>query len=176
MGTSACRSRSTQLALHGLQPLGDAIAEQPDFVAMSTRAACRWRASPAPSPRMGDGVHPLGFHRRADPSSERLVRGPVVAYPIPAGTYPSQDTDVTTIAAAELPRRKRRRSGGGRSNLITKAIFENLPFLQAIHPATNEMRPRLALAGCRCRCIPARCALRGSRLTVPDSSAPLIPP
>ena len=31
--------------------------------------------------------------------------------------------------------------------LITKAIFENLPFLQAIHPATNEMSLDVALAG-----------------------------
>jgi TRAP-type uncharacterized transport system substrate-binding protein len=31
--------------------------------------------------------------------------------------------------------------------LITKAIYENLPFLQAIHPATNAMSLDAALAG-----------------------------
>ncbi|MCC5977546.1 MAG: TAXI family TRAP transporter solute-binding subunit [Salinarimonas sp.] len=68
------------------------------------------------------------------------------AFHIPAGTYPGQDEDVTTI---------------GQPNFlavndsvpedvvyeITKAIFENLPFLQAIHPATNEMSLEVATNG-----------------------------
>lgn len=68
------------------------------------------------------------------------------AFHIPAGTYPGQDEDVTTI---------------GQPNFlavndtvpedvvyeITKAMFENLGFLQAIHPATNEMSLEVALNG-----------------------------
>jgi TRAP transporter TAXI family solute receptor len=68
------------------------------------------------------------------------------AYPIPAGTYPGQDYDVTTIAQpnflavnADVP--------DEHVYQITKAMFENLAFLRAIHPATNELTLEGALAG-----------------------------
>ncbi|MFQ1702551.1 TAXI family TRAP transporter solute-binding subunit [Loktanella agnita] len=67
-------------------------------------------------------------------------------YVIPAGTYPGQDEDVNTIAQpnflatrADLPDEN--------VYLITKAIYENLPFLQAIHPATKVMAIEQAIAG-----------------------------
>ncbi|MFN3973522.1 MAG: TAXI family TRAP transporter solute-binding subunit [Gemmobacter sp.] len=69
-----------------------------------------------------------------------------VAYPIPAGTYPGQTYDVTTIAQpnflsvnADVPEEH--------VYLITKTMFENLPFLHAIHPATREISLEAALAG-----------------------------
>ena len=65
---------------------------------------------------------------------------------IPAGTYPGQDSDVTTIAQpnfmatrADLPEED--------VYQITKTIYENLPFLRAIHPATKAMAVEKAIAG-----------------------------
>ncbi len=67
-------------------------------------------------------------------------------YLIPAGTYPGQEEDVTTIAqpnflatSADLAEED--------VYLITKTIYENLPFLQAIHPATQAMAIERAIAG-----------------------------
>lgn len=67
-------------------------------------------------------------------------------YLIPAGTYPGQTEDVNTVAqpnflatSADLPEEN--------VYLITKAIYENLAFLQAIHPATKVMSIEAAIAG-----------------------------
>lgn len=65
---------------------------------------------------------------------------------IPAGTYPGQAADLNTIAQpnflathADLPEEN--------VYQITKTIYENLPFLQAIHPATKAMALENAIAG-----------------------------
>ncbi|MCC0029749.1 MAG: TAXI family TRAP transporter solute-binding subunit [Brucellaceae bacterium] len=65
---------------------------------------------------------------------------------IPAGTYPGQDADVNTIAqpnflatTADVDEES--------VYLITKTIYENLPFLNAIHPATKAMAIEKAIAG-----------------------------
>ena len=67
-------------------------------------------------------------------------------YLIPAGTYPGQTEDINTIAqpnflatSADLPEEN--------VYQITKTIYENLPFLQAIHPATKAMTLEAAIAG-----------------------------
>ena len=69
-----------------------------------------------------------------------------VPYTIAAGTYPGQDKDVVTIAQpnflavnADVPEEH--------VYLLTKTMFENLPFLQAIHPATKAMAVEKAMAG-----------------------------
>ncbi len=68
------------------------------------------------------------------------------AYTILAGSYPNQDEDAQTIAQPNFL--------GVHQDvddevvyLITKTMFENLPFLQSIHPATNAMSLDAALAG-----------------------------
>jgi len=73
-------------------------------------------------------------------------RGLWTRYVIPAGTYPGQTEDVNTIAqpnflatSADLPEEN--------VYQITKTIYENLPFLQAIHPATKAMALESAIAG-----------------------------
>ena len=59
-------------------------------------------------------------------------------YVIKAGTYPGQDKDINTIAQPNF-------LGVNASvdenhvYLLTKTMYENLPFLQAIHPATKVM-------------------------------------
>lgn len=67
-------------------------------------------------------------------------------YTIAAGTYPGVDADVQTIAQpnflavnADVDEEH--------VYLLTKTIFENLPFLQAIHPATKAMAVEKAMAG-----------------------------
>ena len=69
-----------------------------------------------------------------------------VPYTIPAGTYPGVDKDVQTIAQpnflavnGDVPEEH--------VYLLTKTLYENLPFLQAIHPATKAMAVEQAMAG-----------------------------
>ncbi len=93
----------------------------------------------------GDGVKMLDFTDEelvaADGGRELWTR-----YVIPAGTYPGQAEDINTIAQpnflathADLPEEN--------VYQITKTIYENLPFLQAIHPATKAMSLEAAIAG-----------------------------
>lgn len=65
---------------------------------------------------------------------------------IPAGTYPGQEADWNTIAQ---PNFLATNADVSEENvyLITKTIYENLPFLQAIHPATKAMAIDKAIAG-----------------------------
>ncbi len=67
-------------------------------------------------------------------------------YTIAAGTYPGQDADVQTIAQ---PNFLATSADVSEENvyLITKTVYENLPFLQAIHPATKAMAIERAIAG-----------------------------
>ncbi|MDP4593129.1 MAG: TAXI family TRAP transporter solute-binding subunit [Beijerinckiaceae bacterium] len=65
---------------------------------------------------------------------------------IKAGTYPGQTKAINTVAQpnflavrADLPEET--------IYLITKTIYENLPFLQSIHPATKAMSLEQATAG-----------------------------
>lgn len=67
-------------------------------------------------------------------------------YVIPAGTYPNQDYEIQTMGQpnflavnADVPE--------DHVYEITKTIFENLGFLQAIHPATNAMSLDVAING-----------------------------
>lgn len=67
-------------------------------------------------------------------------------YVIPAGTYPSQEKDINTIAQpnflacrADLPDEVVYK--------ITKTIYENLPFLHNIHKATEAMKLERATKG-----------------------------
>ncbi|MDF1590642.1 MAG: TAXI family TRAP transporter solute-binding subunit [Desulfobacterales bacterium] len=67
-------------------------------------------------------------------------------YVIPKGTYPGQKSDINTIAQPnvlavipEVPE--------DTIYLITKTIYENLPFLHNIHKATKAMKIEKALSG-----------------------------
>jgi len=67
-------------------------------------------------------------------------------YTIAAGTYPGQDADVTTIAQPNFLA-VNASVDENHVYLLTKALYENLPFLQAIHPATKAMDISKAIAG-----------------------------
>jgi TRAP transporter TAXI family solute receptor len=93
----------------------------------------------------GDNVKLLDF------TDEQIAKGDGgrnlwTKYVIPAGTYPGQTADVTTIAQ---PNFMAVRSDVAEDDVykITKTIYENLPFLQAIHPATKAMSIEAAIAG-----------------------------
>jgi len=65
---------------------------------------------------------------------------------IKAGTYPGQDKDVTTIAQ---PNFLAVNANVDEEHVyeLTKSIYENLGFLQAIHKATKAMNKDVAMAG-----------------------------
>ncbi len=67
-------------------------------------------------------------------------------YTIAAGTYPGQAEDVQTIAQPNFLA-VNDSVDENHVYLLTKALYENLPFLQAIHPATKAMNLEAALAG-----------------------------
>ena len=67
-------------------------------------------------------------------------------YTIAAGTYPGQDSDVETVAQPNFLA-VNADVDENHVYLLTKTIYENLPFLQAIHPATKAMALEKALAG-----------------------------
>ena len=93
----------------------------------------------------GDSVKMLNFTEEQVAAADG-GRGLWTPYTIPAGTYPGQTEDINTIAQpnflathADLPEEN--------VYQITKTIYENLPFLQAIHPATKVMAIEQAIAG-----------------------------
>ena len=90
-------------------------------------------------------------------------------YTIAAGTYPGQDEDVQTIAQ---PNFLAVNADVDEEHVykLTKTIFENLPFLQAIHPATKAMDINKALAGLPVPLHPGAARyFEEQGLTVPDS-------
>lgn len=69
-----------------------------------------------------------------------------VPYTLAAGTYPGQDSDVQTIAQPNFLA-VNASVDENHVYLLTKALYENLPFLQAIHKATMAMDVNNAMAG-----------------------------
>lgn len=91
---------------------------------------------------------------------------------IPAGTYPGQEKDINTIAQpnflavrADIPEET--------IYQITKTIYENLGFLQAIHPATKDMKLEAAIAGLPMPLHPGAVRYyKEAGLTIPDRLMP----
>ncbi len=69
-----------------------------------------------------------------------------VPYTIAAGTYPGQSDDVNTIAQPNFLA-VNASVDEEHVYLLTKTMYENLPFLQSIHPATKAMAVEKAMAG-----------------------------
>ena len=67
-------------------------------------------------------------------------------YVIKAGTYPGQDKDVTTVAQPNFLA-VNASVDEGHVYELTKSIYENLGFLQAIHKATKAMNTESAMSG-----------------------------
>lgn len=114
-------------------------------VGMSTPAGVPVSAVTQLLSTMGDKVTLLSFNadeaKKADGGKDLWT-----PYTIPAGTYPGIDKDVQTIAQPNFLAT----TADVDENtvyLITKTIYENLPFLNAIHPATKVMAVEKAIAG-----------------------------
>ena len=94
---------------------------------------------------MGDKLQVLDFTddqvKRANGDGALWTR-----FVIPAGTYPGQDKEIQTIAQPNFLA-VRADVDEEAVYLITKTIYENLPFLQNIHKATTAMAIERALAG-----------------------------
>lgn len=69
-----------------------------------------------------------------------------VPYTIAAGTYPGQAKDISTIAQPNFLA-VNASVDEEHVYLLTKTMYENLGFLQAIHPATKAMAVEKAMAG-----------------------------
>jgi TRAP transporter TAXI family solute receptor len=69
-----------------------------------------------------------------------------VPYTIAAGTYPGQTADIETIAQPNFLA-VNADVDENHVYLLTKTIYENLPFLNAIHKATLAMDVNKAMAG-----------------------------
>jgi TRAP transporter TAXI family solute receptor len=133
-----------ELAYVGYGPSADAL-QNGQIVAMSTPAGVPTGAVTRVMAAMGGKAQLLNFTdeqmTKADGGLNLWTR-----YLIPAGTYPNQDKDVNTIAQPNFLA-VRADLDEEAVYLITKTIYENLPFLNAIHKATKVMAVEKALAG-----------------------------
>jgi TRAP transporter TAXI family solute receptor len=93
----------------------------------------------------GDQVRPLEFTPEQAAQADGGL-GLWTPYVIPAGTYPGLDKDWNTIAQPNFLA-VRADVDEEFVYLLTKTMYENLGFLQAIHKATDAMSLDKALAG-----------------------------
>ena len=133
-----------ELVYAGYGPSAEAL-QNGQVVGISTPAGVPTGAVSQLMAAVGDSVTPLQVTDEevamADGGRNLWTR-----YVIPAGTYPNQDADWNTIAQ---PNFLATNADISEENvyMITKTIYENLPFLQAIHPATKAMSLEAAIAG-----------------------------
>ncbi len=132
------------LAFMGYGPSAEAL-QNGNIEGMSTPAGPPVGAVTQAFAALGDDITLLGF---TDEQIEKADGGLGLwtPYQIAAGTYPGQDEDVTTIAQPNFL--------AVRSDvpedvvyLITKTVYENLPFLNGIHAATKNMNLESAIGG-----------------------------
>jgi len=128
----------------GYGPSADAM-QNGQAAGMSTPAGAPVSAITKAMANMGSDIVVLDFTdeqmKQADGGMELWTR-----YVIPADTYPGQTKDINTIAQ---PNFLAARADVDEDAVyqITKAVYENLPFLNAIHSATKVMAVEKAIAG-----------------------------
>ncbi len=128
----------------GYGPSADAL-QNGQVSAMGTPAGVPTGAVTRAMAAMGDKIQMLNF----TPEQAKKADGGLglwTPYLIPAGTYPGQKEDINTIAQPNFLA-ARADLDEEAVYLITKTIYENLPFLNAIHKATKVMSIDKALAG-----------------------------
>lgn len=128
----------------GYGPSADAL-QNGQVAGMGTPAGAPVSAVTKALAAMGDKITVLNFTdeqlKQADGGMGLWTR-----YVIPAGTYPGQAKDINTIAQPNFLA-ARADLDEDAVYLITKAVYENLPFLNAIHGATKVMAVEKAIAG-----------------------------
>lgn len=128
----------------GYGPSADAL-QNGQITGMGTPAGVPASAVTRALASMGDKVTLLGF----TPEQAKKADGGLnlwTPYVIPADAYPGMKDEITTIAQ---PNFLAVRSDIEEETVyqITKTLYENLPFLNAIHKATKAMSKEKALAG-----------------------------
>jgi TRAP transporter TAXI family solute receptor len=128
----------------GYGPSADAL-QNGQITGMGTPAGVPASAVTRALASMGDKVTLLGF----TPEQAKQADGGLnlwTPYVIPADAYPGLKKELTTIAQ---PNFLAVRSDIDEETVyqITKTLYENLPFLNAIHKATKAMSKEKALAG-----------------------------
>ncbi|HHH40269.1 MAG TPA: TAXI family TRAP transporter solute-binding subunit [Sedimenticola sp.] len=133
-----------QLVYAGYGPSAEAL-QNGQVAGISTPAGVPTGAITRLFATVGDKVKMLEFTdaqaRKADGGLDLWTR-----YVIGKGTYPGQAQDIRTIAQPNFLA-VRDDVDEEFVYLLTKTIYENLPFLQAIHKATKAMVLEKALAG-----------------------------
>lgn len=134
-----------ELVYAGYGPSADAL-QNGQVVGMSTPAGAPVGAVSRAFAAMGDDITLLEFTDEQMAAANGDFDELWTRYVIPAGTYPGVDEDVNTIAQ---PNFLMVRDDVPEETIyeITKTIYENLTFLQGIHPATNAMSLDVAIAG-----------------------------
>lgn len=135
---------SYEMVHGGYGPSADAVQDG-KAIGMGTPAGVPTGAVTKLFATAADKVKMLSFTPEQATAAD-AGKGLWTPYLIPAGTYPGQDYDVNTIAqpnflatSADVDEES--------VYLITKTIYENLAFLNAIHPATKAMAIEKAIAG-----------------------------
>jgi len=132
------------LAYQGYGPSADAL-QNGNIDGMNIPAGVPAAAVTRAYANMGDKITTLDFTPKqiAQVNSDFELW---TAYNIPAGTYPQQAEDINTIAQPNI---LAVRGDVSENDVyeITKTIYENLPFLNNIHPATKAMALEKAIAG-----------------------------
>lgn len=133
-----------ELVYVGYGPSADAL-QNGQISGMSTPAGSPTGAVTKAFAAMGSKITMLDFTdeqmKEADGGLNLWTR-----YVISAGTYPGQEKDIQTIAQPNFLA-VRADLDEEAVYMITKTIYENLPFLNAIHKATKVMALEKALAG-----------------------------
>ncbi|MGB0747477.1 MAG: TAXI family TRAP transporter solute-binding subunit [Magnetospiraceae bacterium] len=133
-----------ELVYVGYGPSADAM-QNGQIVGMGTPAGVPTGAVTRAHAAMGDNVKLLGF----TPEQAQKADGGLnlwTPFKIAANTYPGQAEDVMTIAQPNFLA-VRDDVDEEAVYLITKTLYENLSFLNAIHGATKAMSLESALAG-----------------------------
>jgi len=132
------------LAYQGYGPSADAL-QNGNIDGMNIPAGVPAAAVTRAYANMGDKITTLNFtpDQVAQVNSDFELWTP---YTIPAGTYPKQEEDINTIAQPNI---LAVRDDVPENDVyeITRTIYENLPFLNNIHPATKAMALEKAIAG-----------------------------
>jgi len=137
--------KAYELVYMGYGPSADAL-QNGQIEAMSTPAGDPVSAVSRAFATMGGDISLLEFTAEQAKQANGSFEDLWTEYTIPSGTYPNLDKDVKTIAQ---PNFLAVRSSVPEETvyLITKTIYENLAFLQGIHPATKAMSLQRAIAG-----------------------------
>ncbi|KKJ77739.1 C4-dicarboxylate ABC transporter substrate-binding protein [Kiloniella litopenaei] len=128
----------------GYGPSADAL-QNGQVAGMGTPSGTPTGAVTKAMAAMGDKITLLNFTAEQAKQADGGF-GLWTPFTIAAGTYPGQTKDVTTIAQPNFLA-VRDDVDEDAVYQITKTIYENLPFLNAIHKATKAMSTDAALAG-----------------------------